>query len=61
MSLFVNLLKLNLREFISVDDLKKKFDVSSSLIKNLIDKEVKIAYDENWQQKLIAEKKLFFS
>ena len=38
--LFVNLLKLNLREFISVDDLKKKFDVSSSLIKNLIDKDI---------------------
>ena len=38
--LFINLLKLNLREFISVDDLKKKFDVSSSLIKNLIDKDI---------------------
>ena len=39
-SLYNNLLKLNLEEFISVEDLKKKFSVSSSLIKQLIDKDI---------------------
>jgi len=40
LSLYNNLLKLNLEEFISVEDLKKKFSVSSNLIKQLIDKDI---------------------
>ena len=40
LSLYLNLLKLNLKESISVEDLKKKLDVSSSIIKQLIDKKI---------------------
>ena len=44
LELYIQLLKLDLKEFISVEDLKQKFNCTSNLIKQLIDKEILIEH-----------------
>ena len=44
LELFIQLLNLNLIEFISVENLKQKLNCSSNLIKQLIDKQILIEH-----------------